>query len=396
MSKILLSHPTANQNVRQTALAFAEANLLEEFWTCVNWREGAVLDRALSILPKLRNDLRRRSFARELQPFIKTFPWREWGRLVFRAFSIDDVYESLDRHMAHRLNARGELKAVYAYDAGALETFRAAKRRGLKCIYEHPIVNWRKVRELQREEAELHPEWAPTLLTLRDSEAKLARKDEELSLADVIVTACSFARESLPPVNAKVRTIPYGAPAVSEQTSRATNEKLRVLFVGALTQAKGLSYLFDAVTRLKEHVDLTLIGHRVSETVPAQSLLDRHRWIRSMSHDQLLAEMSAHDVLLLPSLHEGFGLVILEAMARGTPVITTPHTGGADVIDNGVDGFLVPIRSADAIVEKLEWLMQDRQRHLAMGEAARQKAHAFSWQIYRERIAALARDVIAN
>ncbi|MEY2544955.1 MAG: alpha-maltose-phosphate synthase [Verrucomicrobiota bacterium] len=396
MSKILLSHPTANQNVRQTSLAFAEANLLDEFWTCINWRPGSLLDRIAGLSPRVQDQLRRRSFAAELQPFTRSFASREWVRLVFGAVGLDSVYDSLDRHVARRLNSRADLKAVYAYDAGALETFRAAKRRGLKCIYEYPIVHWRKVRELQREEAELQPEWAPTLLGLRDSEAKLARKDEELSLADVIVTACSFARESLPLVNASVHVIPYGAPDVSEETPPASTEKLRVLFVGALTQAKGLSYVFDATARLQPHVDLTLIGHRVSETIPAQPLLDRHRWIPSLSHDRLLAEMSAHDVLLLPSLHEGFGLVILEAMARGTPVITTAHTGGADLIDDGVDGFLIPIRSADAIVEKLEWLMQDRQRHAAMRAAARNKARACSWQIYRQRIVALAREVIAN
>ena len=52
---ILLSHPTANQNVRQTALALAEAGLLGDFWTCINWRQGGVLDRALSFLPRVRN-----------------------------------------------------------------------------------------------------------------------------------------------------------------------------------------------------------------------------------------------------------------------------------------------------------------------------------------------------
>jgi alpha-maltose-1-phosphate synthase len=393
---ILLAHPTANQNVRQTALAFAEANLLNEFWTCVNWGEGALLDRALSILPGIRDQLRRRSFPLELQPFIKTYPWREWGRLLLRAFSIDDVYDSFDRHVAARIDSLGKIGAVYGYDGGALEIFRAAKRVGAKCIYEHPIVYWRKVRELQTEEAQLHPEWSPTLLALRDSEAKLARKDEEIAAADVIVTASTFARESLPKVKARVCVIPYGAPEINENVTRPPNDRLRILFVGALTQAKGLSYLFDAVARVKEHVDLTLIGQRVSESVPSQSLLDRHRWIPSLSHERLLSEMAAHDVLVLPSLHEGFGLVILEAMAQGTPVITTPHTGGADVIADGVDGFIVPIRSADAIAEKFEWLLQDRQRLAAMSAAAREKARACSWANYRERIAALARDVIAT
>src|SRR5471032_1516452 len=77
---ILLSHPTANQNVRQTALALVEAELLGEFWTCVNWKQDGLLDKSLAFSSRLRNELRRRCFPVELAPFIRTFPWREIGR----------------------------------------------------------------------------------------------------------------------------------------------------------------------------------------------------------------------------------------------------------------------------------------------------------------------------
>jgi alpha-maltose-1-phosphate synthase len=218
---ILLSHPTANQNVRQTALAFAEAGLLQEFWTCVNWKRGGLLDRSFSFSARLQNELRRRSFPAELAPFIRTHSWREWGRQgavqLTREergpFSVDAVYLSLDRQVARRLASGLTIKAVYAYDAGAMATFRAARERGITCIYEHPIVYWRMVCQYQREEAELHPEWAPTLGALTDSEEKLARKDEELALADIVITGSTFARDSLaqaPALTAPVHVVPYG------------------------------------------------------------------------------------------------------------------------------------------------------------------------------------------
>lgn len=404
---ILLSHPTANQNVRQTALALAEAGLLKEFWTCVNWRRDGFLDRCVVFTARARRQLRRRSFPPELQPFIKTFPWREGARLVFGqigldeigSFSMDAVYDSFDRRVARRLMSSRQINAVYAYDGEALESFRVAKVRGLKCIYEHPIVYWRKVRDLQREEAALHPEWTPTLLSLRDSDEKLARKDEELALADVVIAPSTFSSESLahaPSLKGPLRVIPYGAPPVRNLVRpAAARGKLRVLFVGALSQAKGLGYLLEATTRLQRHIELTLIGQRLSSVIPAQAVLDRHRWISSLPHEQLLEEMARHDVLVFPSLHEGFGLVILEAMAQGTPVITTAHTGGPDVIEEGVDGFIVPIRSADAIAEKLDLLARDHERLAAMKQAAHRKAEGRSWRIYRECLAALAREVIA-
>ena len=408
---ILLSHPTANQNVRQTALAFAEAGLLEEFWTCVNWQQGGLLDRSLSFAPRLRNELRRRSFPAEMRAFLRTHPAREWGRqlagqLGWRnltreeggLLSVDAVYTSLDRRVAERLRSGLTIKAVYAYDGGARATFRAAKERGLQRIYEHPIVYWRLVREYQREEAELHPEWAPTLGALTDSEEKLARKDEELSLADVIVTPSTFARASLdhaPAVPAPIHVVPYGVSARrAPPEPRRGNAKLRVLFVGALSQAKGLGYLLDAVAHLGPEIDFTLIGRRISPVIPTPFLLDKYRWIPSLSHDELLQEMSTHDVLVLPSLHEGFGLVMTEAMGQGLVVITTPQTAGPDLINDGIDGFLVPIRSSEAIEEKLALLWRDRDRLRSMQAAALRKASVLTWENYRQRLAQLAREVV--
>ncbi|MEO8044438.1 MAG: glycosyltransferase family 4 protein [Spartobacteria bacterium] len=408
---ILLSHPTANQNVRQTALALAEAHLLAEFWTGVNWKRDSFFDRLAGFSPRIRSELRRRSFLPELAPFVRTDPAREWLRLAAEQLGwtrltkneraplgIDAVYRSLDRRVAKRIASGLTISAVYAYDDGALASFRAARARGIKCIYEHPVVSWRVVGELQREEAELHPEWAPTLGALRDSEEKLARKDEELRLADYIVTASSFARESVmraPGLKTPVTVIPYGTQVSSSaREERVTNEKLRVLFVGALSQAKGLGYVLEAVAAIGAKIEFTLIGRRVSQAIPAPSLLDKFRWIPSLPHEELLREMSRHDVLVLPSLHEGFGLVMTEAMAQGLVVITTPHTAGPDLITDGVDGFIVPIRSAAAIEEKVALLLREPDRLRTMQTAAQEKARTCTWENYRQRLIHLAREVV--
>ncbi|MGI8889200.1 MAG: glycosyltransferase family 4 protein [Chthoniobacterales bacterium] len=407
---ILLSHPTANQNVRQTALAFAEAGVLAEFWTGVNWKEGGFLDRLAGFSPRVRSELRRRSFSPDLSPFVHSVSSREWGRLVagqlgwkgltqdeHGVFSVDAVYRSLDQQVARRISEGLGIKAVYAYDDGACATFRAARRHGIKCLYEHPIVSWRVVRELQREEAELHPEWATTLGALRDSDEKLARKDEELAQADVVVTASTFARESLkvvPNLTARIVVIPYGTHPASQPTvARSTDGKLRVLFVGSLSQAKGLGYLMEAVAKLAGEVEFTLIGRRTSSTMPRPSELDRYHWIPSLPHHELLREMERHDVLVLPSLHEGFGMVLTEAMAQGLVVITTPHTAGPELITEGVEGFIVPIRSSAAIAEKLA-LLRDRDMRRTMQEAAQAKARECTWKIYRQRVIRLAREVV--
>jgi glycosyltransferase involved in cell wall biosynthesis len=104
--------------------------------------------------------------------------------------------------------------------------------------------------------------------------------------------------------------------------------------------------------------------------------------------------MRRHDVLVSPSLHEGFGLVLGEAMAQGLVVIATAHSAAPDLMEDGVDGFIIPIRSCDAIVEKLELLLREPARLREMKQAACRKAQAHSWEAYRRALVRLAREVV--
>jgi glycosyltransferase involved in cell wall biosynthesis len=106
--------------------------------------------------------------------------------------------------------------------------------------------------------------------------------------------------------------------------------------------------------------------------------------------------MAEHDVLVFPSLAEGFGLVITEALSRGLPVITTPHTGGPDFMVDGREGFIVPIRDPDAIAERLARLAEDRDLLAAMSEAALETAWRNSWQGYEERIVQIVAGVTGS
>ncbi len=404
---ILFSHPTGNANVRHAALGLQRAGLLGEFWTCVNYRGGPFT----RLLPaSARTQLSRRSFAAELQPHLHTYPYYEFGRLFAHRFglgnlarhevgplSVDAVYRSLDRRVSRRA-ARPGFSGVYAYEDGAAHSFREAKKRGLRTFYDLPIGYWRAARQLLGEEAERHPEWASTLIGNEDSEAKTARKDEELSLADVVFVASSYTLKTLqsaPPLRAPIEVISYGspprpanAPQRAERSSRS-GAPLRAIFVGSLGQRKGLSYLFEACRTLGSAVELTVIGTKPLQPCPAlDDALRKVRWIPSCPHGEVLAEMAAHDVFVFPSLFEGFGLVLLEAMAMGLPILTTPHTAGPDLIDDGVEGFIVPIRSAEAIVEKLELLRTNRDLIREMGARAAAKAKTFTWQTYGDRLSA--------
>lgn len=410
---ILFTHPTGNANVRQAALGLHRAGLLGEFWTCLDYRGAGGLGR---LLPAgVRTQLQRRTNPDELAARIRTHPWREAGRLLASRLpagglvrhetgplSVDAVYHSLDRAVARRLRA-GDFRGVYAYEDGADAAFAAARQRGQACFYEQPIGHWRAARALLSEEAEREPEWAATLTGNRDSDAKNARKDRELAQADVVLAASTFTRRTLEQagdVRAPVVVIPYGAPpppvGLPEAAPRPAGAPLRVLFVGGLSQRKGLSYLFAAERALRGAITLTVIGAKPTAPCPA---LDRAlagvRWIPGAPHATILGEMLAHDVLVFPSLFEGFGLVLPEAMAMGLPVITTAHTAGPDLITEGGEGYIVPIRSAAAIVDRLEALRRDPGRRHEMGRRARARVAALSWESYGDRLATVVRGRLA-
>jgi alpha-maltose-1-phosphate synthase len=407
---LLFSHPTGNANVRYAALGLQRAGLLEEFWTCINYRGGAWS----RVLPGgVRAQLSRRTFAEELQPHMRVHPFRELGRLVAHkvglgklarhehgVLSVDAVYRSLDERTARRLRENPRLTGVYAYEDGAAATFREARSRGLATLYDLPIGYWRAARDILIEEGERHPEWASTLIGNEDSEAKTARKDEELALADAIFVASSYTLKTLQHashVTAPVWVIPYGAPIrtgpAPVRKPRAKGGPLRVIFVGSLGQRKGLSYLFDAIRLCGSGVELTVIGTKPLQPCPRlDEELKKVRWIPSCPHSQVLAEMAAHDVFVFPSLFEGFGLVLLEAMAVGLPIITTPNTAGPDLIKDGQEGYIVPIRSAETIAQKLLSLRADPELAVAMGQRAMQTARTFTWENYGQRLSEKVRE----
>ena len=257
---------------------------------------------------------------------------------------MDNVYRTFDLHVAKQLLHESNLTDVYCYEDGALESFKVAKNQGIKTIYELPIGYWRAAKQILGEEAELKPDWASTIMSTQDSSDKLARKDQEINLADKVIVPSQFVADTLKlfedDISKKVFIVPYGSPKVVESINGSKSEKLRVLFVGGLSQRKGLSYLFDAINLLKGSVSLTIIGTKITNDCSRlnQELL-KHRYIAGLSHREVLEEMHKHDVLVFPSLFEGFALVILEAMAQGIPVITTQNAGSGKIIVNGKNGI---------------------------------------------------------
>jgi len=165
----------------------------------------------------------------------------------------------------------------------------------------------------------------------------------------------------------------------------APSDELRLLFVGRAEERKGLPVLLAAFQALVEHVPsrLTVIGadpEDLSRLIADPDLLSHIDVLGKVSDSVLWRQLGDADLLCAPSLTgESFGMVLIEAMAAGTPVIASRIAGYSDVVTDGVDGVLVPPADPQALAEELQLLAHEPERLAEMGEAGRQSAKRYAW-----------------
>ncbi|GAA4753470.1 hypothetical protein GCM10025783_27960 [Amnibacterium soli] len=397
-------HPTLNTNVRQAALALAEGGLLEAMHT--SFAAGPRLSRIAALSEPVARVLEKRRVPDAVAPLTRVHPLPELRRLAARRSSLaakligppdlHRMYATFDRITARQISSR--TRAVLGYEDGALATFIGAEQLGLARIYDLPIPFWRMKHALLEEEAETNPEWAPLLGGLDDPAWALDRKSAELEAADLVLTASSLStasvREAAP--GTRVVQIPYGCPEPAASIRPSARGPLRALYVGSLTQRKGLSYIFEAAEALGARVDLTLVGGGAPSGADVlHRALARHRHIPAVAHHEMAAFMRTFDVLLLPSIVEGFGLVILEALAQGLPVVATDRTGAIDLYDDETRHWIVPAADSAAIAALLERWVLDRDRLDEAKSQALDIARRTTWATYRDDLRTVVEGVIS-
>lgn len=385
-----------SRDAYQVPLALAEAGKLETLVT--DWYspfDARWFDRSIRVLPAhIGASLKRRYRVGLPSAKVSSRPL-ELVRTKLDARSASDYGDNRLGALAGRMAARrGAGVLSYSYYGHA--AFKARDTEHLpKVIFQvHPHP--RSIRRLLTEEIELTPLAEASLrgeIELNMPERRFEQLCEEPLLADMCVAASEFTKRTLIEngVNAgRVRVIPYGVDAEKFYPSAAppsTSSPFRVVFAGQMVQRKGLSYLLEAWRRLAlPNATLTVVGRGGMDHELLAKYEGTYQLKVAASLDELRSLYQTSDLFCLPSLIEGFGLVLLEALACGTPILATPHTGAPDVISDGEEGFVVPVRSVDALMERLQWCYEHRRELSAMRPAARRAAERCSWSTFRNRL----------
>ncbi|MDT4966823.1 MAG: hypothetical protein QOJ64_1560 [Acidobacteriota bacterium] len=394
-ASVTVSHPHGNPNSYHAAKAFADTGLLNIFER--GFVTGRFASKALADLPQGRKALQRGLGQLANGGNRQHLLWEVISRVGKRLKSTgptqkvswyDVLYCGHDWQVSKAL--RKGMTAVYAYEDGACLTFREAKRTRAATIYELPAGYYAGVaHELDRARDNSRE---PVFNIKTEPRWKMRRKDHELSLADVIVVPCEWAAESLrfSGINTEkaVIKVPYGTPAVEVFPKlERPRGPFTVLFAGQVGARKGVPYLLEAWSQLGlKNARLLLAGGMKLNDAFLSRYSGNFEYLGALPRLQLLKLMKEVDLLVFPSLAEGFGLVIGEAMAAGTPVLTTTNTGGPELITNGREGWCVPAHDAQVLAERIEWAYQHRDELFEMGRRARQRAEQWTWADYRHSL----------
>ncbi|WP_413668456.1 glycosyltransferase family 4 protein [Mucilaginibacter sp. Mucisp86] len=285
------------------------------------------------------------------------------------------------------------------YNGSGLNASKQAKRKGKIVIAEAVNSHVQYQENLMKEEYEsLNLEWQP----FHDKEK--ARRIEEYHIADYILMPSNFVKRSFIEAGFpehKLIRVPYGFNQLTTSPELADNkdrDTFTVLYVGSISVRKGLKYLIEAF-RLLNHPNkkLVIVGPESNPNGLADIIIpDGVVFTGILKGQELEAAYKRANVFCLPSIEEGLALVLGEALSFGVPIIATENTGADDIIADGEEGFIVPIRNSKSVADKLQLLADDKQLYENMKAKAVKKATGLKgWDETGRLLIASLNDVFA-
>lgn len=335
---------------------------------------------------------------KQLEPYIRSIPYFHMiYRAVVSVVGIDAEYRDkmfFDSQVSRQLPPCDIFMGI---SASFLESAKKARSMGAGVIVDRPCSHIVEQNRLLQEEAQrLGIHKSPIDPRVIERELK------EYEFADLITVPSNFAAKSFYSKgfsSDRIRIIPYGVDvSVFQPVAKPDPETFEVLFVGHISLRKGVIHLVRAFEKLNHpRKKLVLIGSHSREIWPTIREYASRLPIEVPGHvpqSQLKESMSRSHVFVLPSIEDGYGLVMSQAMACGCPVIASTNTGADMLFTEGVEGFTFPSADTDALAERLQQLADDRALREKLAQAALERIkHLGGWPAYCDKVVEMFREV---
>jgi glycosyltransferase involved in cell wall biosynthesis len=336
-----------------------------------------------------------KSFSLTQAPLM-ALPWGRWlhHSLIWEWKHLNS--KLFDAYVAQKLP---ECDLFVGMSGSAIQSGKRAHQLGARFVCDRGSAHVRTQYELLLEE---HERWGIPLQTM-DSRT-IDKEEAEYAEADCITVPSTFALNTFIEKGTsvdKLRVLPYGVNLERFKTVAQPNEtSFDVLYVGGMTLQKGIQYLTQAFQNLcHPNKSLTFVGTASPQLIAL--LKQRGMWSAGITVSghvpqvELKKVMSRSHVLVLPSIQDGFGMVMAQAMACGCPVIASENTGAADLFTDGKEGFIVPIRDVGELTERLQRLADNPKERVSMGQHALMRVQGLGgWHSYGEKAMAIYDEVL--
>ncbi len=338
---------------------------------------------------------------------VRYFPWVHTPEMLLRqaAFEWQPVLRLLstansltfDAYVQRELRREQTPDALVGISGSSLKAGKDVQRRGGIFICDRGSSHQRFQEAIVREE---YQGWAVDRTVT--AEATILREEEIYELADAITVPSTFAKRSFVASGVpadKVYVIPYGVRLENfTPSAEPSRDSFDVLFAGAVGLRKGFPYLLQAFARLKHPAKRLWVAGSVQGDIRdvLQTLPQDHvAYLGSVPQRELARLMSTSHVMVLPSIEEGLALVQGQALACGCPVVASTNTGAEDLFTDGVEGFIVPIRSVEALLERMQELADDPALQSRMRTAALKRVRDLGgWSDYGDQWEALLHQLV--
>ena len=269
----------------------------------------------------------------------------------------------------------------------ALHSLRIARKKGATIVLERGSSHIEHQKEvLEREYAEFGKEHAVVHPKILEKELQEYRETDYISVPSKYVKR-TFTERGFD--EKKLIHVPYGVDLSQFKQIKKTDGAFRIVFAGKLSIRKGVHHLLRAFAELNlPNTELFMLGSMTSEMKPyAKQYSKNVVFAGRKPQNELYKYYSQGSVFVMPSIEEGLAMVQPQAMACGLPLICTTNTGGDDLIRDGKEGFVIPIRDREALKEKILYLYENQEKAARMGEQAKKRVSSgFTWSDYGDRM----------
>lgn len=417
--KIIVAHP-AQQHSYRLASALQKAGVLYKYITTVYYKKGSLTDLTARFLKgrfriKAMNrhcdDLSDRDVVQfcEAEGLVKL--------LALNTAVLKKQYRKIKYHTADRFARRTaayamkiRADAVITYDDTSPLLFELLQKKSPRTvrIMDMSAANILYMRGIYEKDMELSPAFAKRLREERKicwDPDTIERTKRELRAAEYFLVPSAFVGRSLQFSGidkSKIFYCPYG---VDIEEFREKEHKgispgsrpLEFIYVGGVKELKGIAYLLQAFEMIpKEQAFLTVVGKYDPSDEDTVPFAGKVNFTGPVLHSEVPGLLRKADVFIMPSLGEGMSLSVIEAAACGLPLIVSENTGVEELVKDGVNGYVIPIQSAQAIEDKVRYFVEHPDRIPRMGREARITAEQYSWDSYSEKAARAVRKIVSG